>query len=116
MASASPRTRLTSSCDRLRLGTGRRTRLPVAPLPSAAKLTSTSGVAETARTAAAVARLKVSIGLSPSLMRRPPLVGATRTRRLLRRLLGRAAAELAAEAALEIFRHDRPLDLVAFVE
>src|ERR1700690_4434828 len=104
-ASAAPRAMAASRGFRSRAVLGIRTRLPTTDGASLEKLTSTSSCPDMARNVAAVARLKISTGVSLSCMRPSGRSGADAGLR-----------QFGAEAALVIFRDDRPLQLVALVE
>src|SRR5690606_7453376 len=96
-------------------GAGSRARVPDSAAGSLLKPTVASGRAATARTAAAVARLKRSIGLSSSLI--PPIWGAPATPPWSGQIgLDAGLRQLGPEAALIVLGHRRALDLVALVE
>src|SRR5271154_5670166 len=92
-------------------GSGRRTRACETIGFSAAKPTSRSGLPAIARRQAATARLKGSAGGSLLLFFVVFEIDISAQRYIHRRL-----RQVAAEAALIEFRHDRPLELVAFVD
>src|SRR5713226_2004713 len=92
-------------------GSGRRTRACETIGFSAAKPTSSSGLPAIARKHAATARLKGSAGGSALLFFVVFEIDISAQRHVHRRL-----GQVAAEAALVELRHDRPLQLVAFVE
>src|SRR5471030_1563626 len=106
MESAAPRSCAASACEISRPGDGSLTRVPAALAGSAPKLTWTSSRSAMARNAAAVERLKISVGLSLLLL----------IQRSHQRRLDAALHQLGAKAALVVLGHRGALDLVAFVQ
>src|ERR1700734_3509124 len=128
--SAWPRTIAASRSFKRRGGSGSRALPPTSPGRSEAKPTSKSPLPEIARRQTPTARLNGSVGASLALlfglmfddMQRlrpgePVALPASGERRLLReRHVDRALRQFLAEAALIEFRHQRTLELVAFVD
>src|ERR1700686_1371360 len=118
-----------SAAESLRGGSGRRALPPTMPGRSAAKPTSRSGLRAIARRQPVTARLNGSIGLSGagalvlllvdirSLgISRFPRAWAGKAKLSAQRHVHRGFRQLDPEAALIELGHDRPLELVAFVE
>src|SRR5580704_3671131 len=106
----------TSAAESLRGGSGKRALPPTMPGRSAAKATSRSGLRAIARRQPVTARLNGSVGLSLAGALPLLLVVIARAKPSAQRHVDRGFRQLHPEAALIELGHDRPLELVAFVE
>src|SRR5579864_4394226 len=109
MLSAAPRSWAASSGGRSRAGFGSFTREPVRPGGSGPNPTVRSSRSAIARNVEAVARLKISVGENACAI-------LLHRHLLHQRGVDAGLRQFGAEAALIVFRHGRPLGLVAFVE
>src|SRR5262245_10260546 len=111
MASASPRTLATSLAGSSWAGGGSRASVPNSPCCPGANDTVRSSRSAIARMAQPVTRLNSSMRVSRSVIVQQPAVSAASHQHRLA-----AQLQLRPHAALVVFGHDRPLQLVALVE